>query len=106
VNASFLVRQYDDVLLVPNSAMSWKPAGWNRQQQPKPLPDEARLPGYGTTIFVLGPKREPEPRRIRVGAADNDMSVVLGGQLKAGEQVITGDVKPAENAPPGGPPPG
>lgn len=106
VNASFLVRQYDDVLLVPNSAMSWKPAGWNRQQQPKPLPDEARLPGYGTTIFVLGPKGEPEPRRIRVGAADNDMSVVLGGQLKAGEQVITGDVKPAESGRPGGPPPG
>ena len=106
VNASFLVRQYDDVLLVPNSAMSWKPAGWNRQQQPKPLPDEARLPGYGTTIFVLGPKGEPEPRRIRVGAADNDMSVVLGGQLKAGEKVITGDVKPAESARPGGPPPG
>ena len=106
VNASFLVRQYDDVLLVPNSAMSWKPAGWNRQQQPKPLPDEARLPGYGTTIFVLGPKGEPEPRRIRVGAADNDMSVVLGGQLKAGEKVITGDLKPAESARPGGPPPG
>jgi HlyD family secretion protein len=106
VNASFLVRQYDDVLLVPNSAMSWKPAGWNRQQQPKPLPDEARLPGYGTTIFVLGPGGEPEPRRIRVGAADNDMSVVLGGQLKAGEKVITGDLKPAESARPGGPPPG
>ena len=105
VNASFLVRQYDNVLLIPNAAMSWKPANWNRQQQPRPLPDEEKLPGYGTTIFVAGAKGEPEARRIRVGAADNDRSVVLGGQLKAGERVITGDVKPSDGARPSGPPP-
>lgn len=93
VNANFLVREYADVLLIPNAAMSWKPADWNRQKQATPKNGEDKLPGYGTTIFVQNAKGLPEARRVRIGAGDNDRSVVLGGALKAGEKVITGDIE-------------
>ncbi len=107
VNASFLVQQFENVLLVPNAAMSWKPSDWNRQRQSAAAKGEkgskrggqaaaGGSDGYGTTIFVLGADSKPEPRQIRIGAADNDNSVVLRGGLKAGDKVITGEIDPKD----------
>lgn len=104
VNARFLVQEHKGVLLVPNAAMTWKPKDWTRQQAAEKAKagETAKKPqaGFGTTIFVLGADGKPQPRRIRLGAADAENSIVLGGELKAGDRVITGEVDP--NAPPGG----
>jgi HlyD family secretion protein len=105
VNARFLVKEHKGVLLVPNAAMTWKPKDWTRQQAAdKAKSAETGKPkaqaGFGTTIFVLGADGKPQPRRIRLGAADAESSIVLGGELKAGDKVITGEVDP--KAPPGG----
>lgn len=112
VDARFLVSEHRNVLLVPNAAMSWKPADWTRQRQQATAPRKAGAgsspasqQGFGTTIFVLGADGQPQPRRIRVGAADNNSSMVLGGELKTGEQVIVGESKPAEGQPKAGRPP-
>ncbi len=98
VNARFLVKQHANVLLVPNAAMTWKPKDWTRQQAAEKANggEEAKKlqSGFGTTIFVLGTNDKPQPRRIRLGAADADNSIVLGGELKAGDRVITGEVDP------------
>ncbi len=103
VNASFLVRDYSDALLVPNAAMSWKPSDWTSQRAQDLAKGEkgsaSADTGFGTTIFVLGADGKPQPRRIRLGAADNDNSIVVGGNLKAGEKVITGDIDPKASAP-------
>ncbi len=116
VNASFLVKEHADVLLVSNAAMSWKPKDWTRQRataagkaQREGKAGEAKVgAGYGTTIFVLGADGKPQARRIRLGAADNDNSIVLAGDLKAGEKVITGENDPEAETAKGGPgrPPG
>jgi HlyD family secretion protein len=103
VNARFLVQQHRNVLLVPNAAMTWKPKDWTRQQaadKAKSAEKGTTPAGFGTTIFVLGADSTPQPRRIRLGAADSDNSIVLGGELKAGDRVITGETDPA--APEGG----
>jgi HlyD family secretion protein len=102
VNARFLVKEHKAVLLVPNAAMTWKPKDWTRQQAAEKAKTGEKKPeaGFGTTIFVLGADGKPQPRRIRLGAADAENSIVLGGELKAGDKVITGEVDP--NAPPGG----
>ena len=102
VNARFLVKEHRGVLLVPNAAMTWKPKDWTRQQAAEKAKTREKKPqaGFGTTIFVLGADGKPQPRRIRLGAADAENSIVLGGELKAGDRVITGEVDP--NAPPGG----
>ncbi len=101
-NASFLVSDRRGVLLIPNAALSFKPEGWKPQRSGK------RGGGGGNdsaTVFVLA-NGEPQPRRIRLGPSDADMTEVLGGELKAGETVITGSNAP-EKAPSGlfsGPP--
>jgi HlyD family secretion protein len=115
VNARFLVQQHSNVLLVPNAAMTWKPKDWTRQQAAEKAKaadkskaaekagtaDKAgaaekgsRPGGFGTTIFVLAAQGKPEPRRIRLGAADAENSIVLGGELKPGDKVITGEADP------------
>jgi HlyD family secretion protein len=103
VNARFLVQEHRNVLLVPNAAMTWKPKDWTRQQAAEKAKggEETKKPqsGFGTTIFVLGTDSKPQPRRIRLGAADAENSIVLGGELKAGDRVITGESDP--KAPPG-----
>jgi len=111
VNANFLVRDYADVLLVPNAAMSWKPADWTSQRAKELAGADkggsGKDAGFGTTIFILGADGKPQPRRIRLGAADNDNSIVIGGNLKVGEKVITGEIDPeakterASGRPPG-----
>jgi HlyD family secretion protein len=85
-NAEFLVQDYADALLVPNAALSWKPEDW--VPGPAPAADGAPLPGTPVTVFVLGDGGQPEARRIRIGASDAMASMVLGGALQAGEQVI------------------
>ncbi|MFN3590975.1 MAG: efflux RND transporter periplasmic adaptor subunit [Thermaurantiacus sp.] len=87
-NAEFLVQEYADALLVPNAALSWKPEDW--VPEPPPRTEGAPLPGTPVTVFVLGENGQPEARRIRIGASDAMTSVVLGGELRSGEQVIIG----------------
>jgi len=96
-NVEFLVQELADALLVPNAALSWKPEDW----VPQPVPAAAETgaaAGTPVTIFVLGARGRPEPRRIRVGASDARASVVLGGELAEGERVITGLAAPAAGA--------
>lgn len=105
-NASFLVSDRRGVLLIPNAALSFKPDGWKPQRSGK----RGGAGGGGgnndsATVFVLE-GGQPQPRRIKLGPSDADMTEVLGGELKAGETIITGSNAP-EKAPSGifaGPP--
>ncbi len=82
-NASFLVSDHRNVLLIPNAALSYKPADYK--------PPKRRAGDAGTlTVFVLHGST-PEARRIRIGASDAENSVVTGGDLHAGDAVITGE---------------
>lgn len=89
-NASFMVSDRKDVLLIPNAALSFKPEGWKPQRSGK-------RGGGGNndsaTVFVLE-NGQPQPRRIKLGPSDSDMTEVVGGELKAGETIITGSNAP------------
>ncbi len=82
-NASFLVSDHRNALLIPNAALSYKPADFKPAK--RRAGDAATL-----TVFVLAAGK-PEPRRIRIGASDADNSIVTGGELHAGDAVITAD---------------
>lgn len=85
-NASFLVSDHKGVLLIPNAALSYKPADFK-----PPKRRTGDKPGdAGVTVFVLR-GATPEARRIRIGASDADYSIVTGGELRSGDKIITAD---------------
>ncbi len=100
-NASFLVSERKNVLLVPNAALSFKPEGY------KPPKGQGRGTPDTVTVFaeVAG---QPQARRIRLGASDAEMTQVVSGQLSAGDAIITGTNTASKKAgglfsgPPGG----
>ncbi len=108
-NAAFRVAERRGVPLVPNAALSFKPEGYKA-----PRRKGARDPDV-VTVFVATPGASegeivPQPRQIRVGAADDEDTEIAGGNLKIGEEVITGEIKPDKggglfSGPPGSKPP-
>ncbi len=105
--ASFNVREHRGVLLVPNAALAFRPADFDpRTARDRPPAgagsasrggSAARAPraaaeGFPATVFVVGKGGRPEPRRIRVGASDDEMSLVLSGEIAEGDQVIIADL--------------
>jgi len=62
----------------------------SQAQMPKgiALPQQAvTRTGQGDTVLVIGPDNKPEPRSVKVGAAQNNQWLILEG-LSVGEQVI------------------
>ncbi|WP_448582356.1 efflux RND transporter periplasmic adaptor subunit [Thermaurantiacus sp.] len=105
--ASFSVKDHQNVLLIPNSALAFRPADFDPRTAREagsgrsaaagragsirsPAQSEAQE-GFPATVFVLGKGGRPEPRRLRVGASDDDNSIVLTGDIREGEQVIVAD---------------
>lgn len=84
-DASFIVAEKRNVVLLPTAALSFKPDGWKpiRTAGHKPRdPDEV-------TVFVEVAGKA-EPRRLKLGASDSDFSEVVSGPLRVGDAVITG----------------
>jgi HlyD family secretion protein len=66
----------------------------------------APIEGQVRIVWVLGPDKKPQPRRIRIGITDGTATEVTEGELKEGELVIVGqnlssDERPQSTRPPG-----
>ncbi|WP_180901843.1 efflux RND transporter periplasmic adaptor subunit [Martelella soudanensis] len=82
--ADILVSETDDVILVPTAALRFVPAGY----------DAPTSAGDERTAWLLR-NGEPLPVPITVGASDGRYTVVVGGDLRAGDMVITGNGRDA-----------
>jgi len=100
------VAQRQDALLVPNAALRFKPADAAVKAAGKPA-DQAAAGGAakpagegrkkrdtasGTVYVIAGD--ELKPVSVQLGITDNRSTEVLGGELKAGDRVVTGDNVP------------
>lgn len=54
--------------------------------------------GKSGTVWVLDAKGVPQRKFVRTTTGDDEFAAVRGGQLKAGDKVITGEVVPDEEA--------
>ena len=98
------VARRDDVLMVPNAALRFKPpeADGNVSKNGS-VAAEARAKGKkrdsasGTVYVIEGDRLKP--LTIQLGITDNRNTEVVGGELKVGDKVIVG-----ENTAPGGKP--
>ena len=54
--------------------------------------------GKSGGVWVLDAKGKPDRRFVRTSTGDEEFAALRGGQLKAGDKVITGEVVPDEDA--------
>jgi HlyD family secretion protein len=102
-NASFLISNFENAVLLPNAALSWKPADYKpprRTGKRRGASDPSML-----TVFVLR-DAAPVPVRIKIGASDQDNSQVVRGALKPGDKIVIGDTSKDKPGGLGGPPGG
>lgn len=108
------VSRKQDVLLVPNAALRFKPADAAARkpesgQKPASAPAVAGAGGgeagavkgpgdrkgkkresQGGTVYVLAGD-EIKPVSVQIGITDNRNTEIVGGELKAGDRVVTGE---------------
>lgn len=108
------VQQREDVLLVPNAALRFKPAeaGDKKPAGGPPPAGSGMAPGAGAgadgggakagagkgkkrdgqsgTVYVLD-GGELRPVSVQLGITDNRNTEIVGGDLKAGDRVVTGE---------------
>jgi HlyD family secretion protein len=101
-------------LLVPNAALRFKPAdavGKKEGDPGKPAAGNASQgnggagPGKGKkrdsqsgTVYVLA-NGEIKPVAVQVGITDNRNTEIIGGELKEGDRIVTGENGSADKKP-------
>jgi HlyD family secretion protein len=97
--ADIRVQEVNDALLVPNAALRFEPPETSAQQTrswlqrlmprgPGRRPSQpSKSPGSGKSVWVLV-DRQPVERSLKTGASDGTNTVVIDGELKAGDKII------------------
>ncbi len=98
-NARILTDERDNVLMVPNEALRFRPL--NPDGSPVKLEVRAREegPGIPGRVWILGTDGQPKPVSLRLGVSDGKATEVLRGELKPGMEVIIGYAEGSEPKP-------
>jgi HlyD family secretion protein len=110
--AEIVVEKIADTLLVPNSALRYRPDSSVRQagtsggllsslmpgprRRPSRIMTAAgtdKLPGQGATVWTLGADRRPAPLTVQTLATDGARTAVSAGGLQPGLAVITNEIR-------------
>lgn len=110
--ADIVTQELHDVLLVPNSALRFKPStGGQGGGITSVLPGPGRMrrgganrqvkfgAGSSQTVYVVGEDGNPRAVQVTVGASDGSRTAITGGDLKPGARVITGQLAKGQQAP-------
>ena len=103
---NIIVATRKNVLLVPNAALRFRPAEAAARPGKTPSPDAAkdgtkrRSDAVSGTVYVLE-NGQPRLVRVTVGITDSRSTEIVGGELKAGDEVIVEDRQPPAKAPSG-----
>lgn len=102
---SIAVAERKDVPLVPNAALRFKPTGGDKTTQKRGQPGGAgdgdggsakpKRDAFSGKVYVLQ-KGELTPVAVSLGITDNRNTEIIGGELKAGDQVIVGETQTAD----------
>ena len=104
--ADIIARKLTNTLLVPNAALRFAPAAGAKSKggiTSSILPGRRIRSGgagqeasFGTgstqTIYVEDEQGQPRPVKVVIGESDGNMTAITGGDLKAGMNVITGQL--------------
>ncbi|MFM8551725.1 MAG: efflux RND transporter periplasmic adaptor subunit, partial [Nitrospiraceae bacterium] len=115
-NVSIVVARKDNVLTAPNAALRFTPPRAERGEG-KPSGGESGAPsarpaggkGRGAAekkVWRVGESGDPEALPIQPGISDGNVTEIVGGELKDGDQVIIGIETPRGAKKPDSLPPG
>jgi HlyD family secretion protein len=91
---SFVVAEHSNVLLVPNTALRFKPLSAVRESKRPPGGNREKTGKKPPTKVYAVRGEGIEPLTVEVGITDGRYSEVLGGELKAGDRVVLEDNQP------------
>lgn len=94
---SIAVAQRHNVLMAPNAALRYKPANTEVQKFSGNNPggnatSKTRRNGYSGRVYVLK-NGELIPVSVKSGITDSRNTEIIAGEIKAGDQLITGDAQ-------------
>ena len=94
-NVKILTSEANNVVKVPNAALRFHPVDLKPASTVHAASGRKRQDGT-STIWILGQDGKPKPVHVKLGITDGVYTAVQAGDLKAGDQVITGSLsKPA-----------
>lgn len=85
-NVSILTAYKDNILRIPNAAFRFRPDSDGKRE---PSKDGKRNEG-GTDVWVLSGNGKPVAVRVKTGITDGNFTEVTDGNLREGDQIITG----------------
>lgn len=105
--ATIETARKNDVLLVPNTALRFRPETKTRSDSAtslvmpgprhsgqKTVKETTRaVSGQSRTVYVLDPKGNAVKRDVKTGMTDGTMTEILSGDLKVGDKVIISQLK-------------
>ncbi len=94
-NVSILTRTVKDTLKIPNAALRYRPAG-----KGKP---EGKKEAAGPRVYIVGPDGTAQAVPVKLGITDGNFTQLVEGNLKAGDALITEEVR-GKTSPAGGGP--
>jgi HlyD family secretion protein len=87
---NIVVAERNDVLLVPNAALRFRPK--DVEQQGGLMHKKKDGEGAGGTVYVLE-NGQPKKVWIKTGITDNKVTEVVSGSIKAGDSVVVEDTR-------------
>jgi HlyD family secretion protein len=101
-NVTIQVKKFENILKIPNAAMRYRPAEKTKESAGG---GAARKESAGQRVYRVGKDGKPVAVRVKTGVSDGASSELLEGDLKEGDELITGDA-PKGSSPAGDTPPG
>jgi HlyD family secretion protein len=97
-NVSIRIRDYRDVLKIPNAALRYRPSEKKKPEGEKEPP--------GARVYVVGKDGKPVAVPIKTGISDGTHTQFVEGNLKAGDAVIVAEIRKNQSSAGGASPPG
>ncbi len=96
-NVSILTQTVKDTLKIPNAALRYRPGG---KGKPNGKKDAS---GPGPRVYIVGPDKTAQAVPVKLGITDGNFTQLVEGNLKAGDALITEEVRPKAASSGGGP---
>ncbi len=107
-NVSINIRDFKDVLKIPNAALRYRPSTEKKKPEGggKEKDTGKAKEGPGTRVYAIGKDGNPAAVSVKTGVSDGTFTVLLEGNLKDGDDVIVAEIRKNPGSAGGASPPG